>query len=95
MDEQVIRDRKVLRVKISPFFKWFDLWIGLYIDTKSSAAYICFLTLGIKVEWWIETNINRSFNDGWKQAIEYCEALIKLDHDVDQSIADTKALIQR
>lgn len=90
----MIRDRKVLRFKIRPFFKWFDLWIGVYIDTKNQAAYICFLTLGIKIEWWIETNINRSFNDGWKQAIEYYEALWKLDRDVEKSIQDTKSLIE-
>lgn len=90
-----INNRKVLRVKVKPFFKWFDLWVGLYIDTEHSAAYICFLTLGIKVYWWTETNEDRSFNDGWKQAIEYCEALIKLDKNVEQAIADTKALIER
>jgi len=89
-----VKDRKVLRVKIRPFFKWFDLWIGLYIDSKQKAAYLCFLTLGIKITWWTETNIDRSFNDGWKQAIEYCEALIRLDRSVEEAIAATKSIIE-
>lgn len=91
----MIEDRKVLRIKVRPFFKWFDLWIGVYIDTTSKAAYICFLTLGIKVQWWIETNEDRSFNDGWKQAIEYFEALQKMDNNYQQNLRDTKALIER
>lgn len=89
------KDRKVLRVSIRPFFKWFDLWIGLYIDTKNKSAYLCFLTLGIKVSWWVETNNERSFNDGWKQSIEYFEQLVKLDKNVEEAIEDTKSIIHR
>lgn len=36
--------------KIKPFFKWFDLWIGAYIDKQQPAIYICPLpTVGVKI----------------------------------------------
>jgi hypothetical protein len=28
-------------MSIRPFFRWFDLWIGLYVDTQARAIYIC------------------------------------------------------
>ena len=38
---------------IKPFFKWFDLWIGIYIDKKKHAVYIIpFPMFGIKI--WFE-----------------------------------------
>lgn len=27
-------------MKITPFFRWYDLWIGAYIDTKNKTLYI-------------------------------------------------------
>lgn len=46
---QALKDRKL---KIKPFFRWFDLWIGVYIDTKNDAVYIIpFPMFGIKI-WW-------------------------------------------
>jgi hypothetical protein len=34
----------------NPHFKWFDIWVGVYIDTKSKAVYIMPLPMvGIKV----------------------------------------------
>jgi len=44
--------------KITPFFKWFDMWIGVYVDRFHSAVYICLLpTIGIKI---------------WRQDVGYC-----------------------
>lgn len=41
---------KVKRKRIEPFFRWYDLWIGAYIDTKNKMIYICPLPMvGIKV----------------------------------------------
>lgn len=38
-------------MKCSFFFRWYDLWIGAYIDTKQQAIYICPLPMvGIKIE---------------------------------------------
>lgn len=38
-------------MKITPFFRWFDLWIGAYVDTKNRALYVCPVPmLGVKVE---------------------------------------------
>lgn len=35
---------------ITPFFKWVDLWIGLYIDTKNRTLYICPVPMfGLKI----------------------------------------------
>lgn len=34
------------------FFRWYDLWIGAYVDTKGRAIYICPIPMvGVKVSW--------------------------------------------
>jgi hypothetical protein len=39
-------------MKITPFFRWYDLWIGMYIDTKGKAVYICLVPMiGIKISY--------------------------------------------
>ncbi len=39
-------------MKIKPFFKWYDLWIGMFIDTKKKAIYIIpFPMFGIKIDY--------------------------------------------
>lgn len=36
---------------IKPFFRWYDFWIGLYIDTANRAIYICPVPcFGVKVQ---------------------------------------------
>lgn len=38
-------------IRLTFFFRWYDLWIGVYIDRKAGAVYICPLpTLGVKIE---------------------------------------------
>jgi hypothetical protein len=40
---------------VSLFFRWYDLWIGMYIDTAHSTIYICPVPmLGVKVHWVME-----------------------------------------
>lgn len=35
---------------IKPFFRWYDLWVGAYIDTENKSVYICPLPMiGVKV----------------------------------------------
>lgn len=37
---------------ISVFFRWYDLWIGAYVDWPHRTIYICPLpTIGIKIRW--------------------------------------------
>lgn len=37
-------------MKISLFFRWYDLWIGAYIDRANSAVYICPIPMfGVKI----------------------------------------------
>ncbi len=37
-------------MKIKLFFRWYDLWIGAYIDKKNRAIYICLIPMvGIKI----------------------------------------------
>jgi len=39
-------------MKIKPLFKWYDLWIGVYIDTKNRTIYILPLPmLGLKISY--------------------------------------------
>lgn len=36
---------------VSPFFRWYDLWIGFYVDTKNKTVYFCPLPMiGLKIE---------------------------------------------
>ena len=38
--------------RIKPYFRWFDLWMGLYIDTKNKTWYLGYCPmLGLKIEW--------------------------------------------
>ncbi len=41
------------RLELTPFFRWFDLWVGAYIDVAKRAVYICwpFPCLGLKICW--------------------------------------------
>jgi hypothetical protein len=29
-----------MRIKVTPFAAWFDLWVGVYINTKKRRIYI-------------------------------------------------------
>lgn len=38
------------RIKARRFFRWYDLWIGAYIDTEKGSVYICPLpTIGVEL----------------------------------------------
>jgi hypothetical protein len=37
------------------FFRWYDLWIGLYIDRPNRTIYICPVPMfGVKIRWRFE-----------------------------------------
>ena len=39
-------------MSVTPFFRWYDIWIGVFIDTKKRAAYIGPVPmLGVKITW--------------------------------------------
>ena len=39
-------------MKIKLFFRWYDLWVGIYIDKKGKSVYIIpFPTIGIKISY--------------------------------------------
>ncbi len=39
-------------MKIKAFFRWYDLWVGAYIDVSGGAVYICPIPMvGIKISW--------------------------------------------
>jgi len=36
-------------MKVKPFFRWYDLWVGFYFDEKNKSLYFCPLPmLGLK-----------------------------------------------
>lgn len=40
-------------MKVKLFFRWFDLWIGIYIDKRNKVIYICPIPMfGIKIDIW-------------------------------------------
>ena len=42
----------VSNVSFGLFFRWFDLWVGLYVDVRGRSFYFCPLpTIGVKVSW--------------------------------------------
>ncbi len=42
-------------VTLTPFVRWYDIWIGVYVDTKNCAVYICPLPMiGVKIVWRME-----------------------------------------
>jgi hypothetical protein len=37
-------------VEVTPFFRWFDLWVGAYVDTTNETIYVCPVPMfGLKV----------------------------------------------
>ena len=57
-------------MKIKPYFKWFDFWIGFFYDIKKKILYIGILPmLGIKISFYKELpplqteKITKSTND--------------------------------
>lgn len=37
---------------ITPFFRWYDLWVGVFVDTKNRTLYVCPVPMfGLKVQW--------------------------------------------
>ncbi len=45
------------KLRITPFFKWYDMWIGLYIDQAKAAVYICPLPMiGVRI-WYEDTAV--------------------------------------
>ena len=37
------------------FFRWYDLWIGVYIDRPHKTIYVCPLPMvGVKIKWRME-----------------------------------------
>lgn len=38
-------------LRISLFFRWYDLWVGAYIDTERQTVYICPVPMfGVKIQ---------------------------------------------
>lgn len=43
--------KKRRKIHINPFFRWYDIWIGLYIDKDSKTIYFCPLPMiGLKIK---------------------------------------------
>ncbi len=40
---------KILNLEFKFFFAWYDLWAGMYIDTKNKCVYIGIPTLMCKI----------------------------------------------
>ena len=49
--ERQLRKRKIF-LKADIEFKWYDIWIGMYIDTDNYTVYLCMIpTIVFKFEW--------------------------------------------
>lgn len=84
-----------LRIKSKLFFKWFDFWIGFYIDRTGKTIYICpFPMFGIKIWWWTETLHDHAKMDGFKEAVEYIEAYLRMGKDIDDALASAREIVK-
>lgn len=37
-------------MRVRPFFRWYDLWIGVYVDVPNRTIYVCPLPMiGVKI----------------------------------------------
>ncbi len=44
-------ERAHFRPRLSLFFRWYDLWIGAYYDTKNRVLYVCPIPMfGLKIQ---------------------------------------------
>lgn len=42
----------MIRIKITPYFRWYDIWVGAYIDKTKKTLYFCLLpTIGLKFDF--------------------------------------------
>lgn len=40
------------RMTITPFFRWFDLWVGVYVDVPNRTLYLCPVPMfGARLRW--------------------------------------------
>ena len=47
------------KFRIKPIFKWFDIWVGVFVDQKSRVLYIFPLPmLGFKIGYQYSKNVN-------------------------------------
>ncbi len=62
-------------MKVETFFRWYDLWIGVYVDTERHTAYICLLPmLGIKIRWHVGPVCSRCGYEGdYGDTIKECK----------------------
>lgn len=43
---------RVARFRCRPFFRWYDLWMGVYVDREKRHFYVCYLPCcGFKIGW--------------------------------------------
>jgi len=44
-------ERTSTLLRVTPFFRWYDIWIGAFIDVSKRTIYVCPLPmLGLKIE---------------------------------------------
>lgn len=40
------------RRRVTVFFRWYDLWVGVFVDVKSRVIYICPLPMvGVRIRY--------------------------------------------
>jgi hypothetical protein len=50
--EKEIKSLMRSRMTITPFFRWFDLWVGVYVDVPNRTLYLCPVPMfGARLRW--------------------------------------------
>ena len=79
------------QLKIKPFFRWYDLWIGAYIDTKDKSLYVIpFPMLGLKFYWEVPSIFDELLKSS--QDLKIMKKTIKLGNDGEIGSAEISIL---
>lgn len=91
-------EQRLFRWQVRPFFRWYDLWIGAYLQVKESdakAIYICPLPMiGIKIEWWWETLESTAQRHGGRQALDYIAELVKQGKSYEEALERARKIFE-
>lgn len=42
-------DARAVWVEVNGFYRWYDIWVGMFVCAEQRTAYVCCLGFGIKL----------------------------------------------
>ncbi len=76
-------------MKVKVFFRWYDLWIGTYVDKKNRTIYICPIPMfGIKIIYKVRRDKVTRY-EKMSQIDNLAEIIYDTDFDNDRTCAES------